>query len=123
MTRKTLIQILILILMSSALYSQDLKGQWKGTLNVQNNRYRLIFHVTKNDTLYKATLDSPDQIVNDIVVTTTNFNYPALRFDISIIGAVYEGTMSDNRITGIWMQSGQTFPLILLKPNSGPNLK
>jgi hypothetical protein len=68
-------------------------------------------------------MDSPDQNVNDIVVTATNFNYPNVRFEILTIGAVYEGVMSDNRITGKWIQSGQTFPMILLKAENEFNPK
>jgi len=105
----------LLILMSPALYSQDLTGQWSGTLNVQGTQLRLIFHVLKTDTLFKATMDSPDQKANGSPVTTVNFNYPNLKFKISNLGAVYEGTMSGNRIAGKWMQSGQTFLLDLSK--------
>lgn len=118
---RTLTQILLLILVSSALYSQDLKGQWNGTLDARIAQYRLVFHVINKDTLYMATMDSPDQHVSDIVVTTTDFNYPTVKFEISTIGAVYEGTMLDNRITGKWMQSGQSFPLVLLKTEHQPN--
>jgi len=62
-------------------------------------------------------MDSPDQNVKDIIVTTTTFSSPNVRFEISSIGAVYEGVMSNDQvtITGKWMQSGVTLPLILEK--------
>jgi uncharacterized protein len=117
---KTLALTIFLILMSPALYSQDLTGQWNGTLNVQGTQLRIVFHVNKTNNQYEATLDSPDQNVSGIKVTTTNFSYPSVKFEISGIKAVYEGTMSDKSITGKWMQSGQTFLLILSKTEDPP---
>ena len=112
---KTLAQTILLILMSSALYSQDLAGQWKGTLNVQGNQLRIVFHVNKTNSQYEATMDSPDQNASSTKVTNTNFSYPNVKFEISEIGAVYEGTMSDAGITGKWVQSGTALFLVLLK--------
>lgn len=112
---KTLAQTIFLILMSSTVLSQDLTGQWEGTLQVQGTQFRIVFHVIKTDNQYKSTMDSPDQQVNGIPVTATNFSYPDVKFEISNIGMVYEGTLSDNRITGEWMQSGQSFLLVLSK--------
>ena len=96
-------------------YGQELKGQWSGTLHVQNVDLRVVFHVTKTDTVYKATMDSPDQQAKDIAVTLVVFKHPEVRFEIASIGGVYEGRMADGRIEGKWMQSGVTLPLELVK--------
>ena len=112
---KTFAQIIILVLMSSALYGQDLAGQWKGTLNVQGTQLRIVFHVNKTNSQYEATMDSPDQNTTSTKVTNTNFSYPNVKFEISEIGAVYEGTMSEMGITGKWVQSGTSLFLVLLK--------
>lgn len=112
---KTLVQTLILLLISLALDSNNLTGQWSGAINVQSTSLRLVFTVAKTDTLYKATIDSPDQNVSGISVTAIHFNYPIVKFEISTLGVLYEGTLDGNRITGKWMQSGQSFPLILLR--------
>ena len=112
---KILAPVIYVLLMSSALCSQDLKGQWNGTLHVQGTQFRIVFHVTKADNHYKATMDSPDQYVSGLPVITTSFSYPDVKFEIPTIGLVYEGTLSDDSITGKWMQAGQSFPLVLEK--------
>jgi hypothetical protein len=116
---KTLITILF-ILTSCAAYSQDLAGQWNGTLQVQGNELKVVFHVTKNNDRYEATFDSPSQNARGIQVTTTAFSYPAVHFEISGIGAAYEGVMTDKSITGKWVQAGTALFLILLK-NEDPS--
>jgi len=112
---KSLFSFAFFIFISAVSYSQDLRGQWNGSLHVQGSELKLIFHVAKPDDVYKSTMDSPDQNAKDIVVTTTSFNFPTVRFEISSIGAVYEGVISNDQatITGKWMQSGVTLPLIL----------
>jgi uncharacterized protein len=112
---KTLVQVIFLVLMSTILYGQELSGQWNGTLHVQGNDFRIVFHLVKTDNQYSATMDSPDQDTSGIPVTSVNFSSPNVKLEISGIGMVYEGTMSNNRITGKWMQAGQSFPLVLLK--------
>jgi len=114
---KTLFSFAVFIFISAAAFCQDLRGQWNGSLHVQGSELKLVFHVAKTDAAYKSTMDSPDQNAKDIVVTTTTFSFPNVRFEISPIGAVYEGVMSKDQatITGKWMQSGVTLLLILEK--------
>lgn len=112
---KTLAQTFFLILMPCILNGQDLAGQWNGTLNVQGTQLRIVFRIDKTSDQYHATLDSPDQNASRVKVTTTYFSYPDVKFEISSIGAVYEGTMSDKGITGKWVQSGTSLFLALLK--------
>jgi hypothetical protein len=110
---KTLALMICVFLISSAFYSEDLKGDWNGTLVIPGGQLRLVFHVIKTDDGYKTTMDSPDQNVSGIPVTTTSFNNPNVKFEISNLGVVYEGTLTDKGITGKWMQSGQTLPFDL----------
>lgn len=117
---KILTLAILLILTSPALYSQDITGQWSGALDVEGTQLRVIFHVIKTDNQFKATMDSPDQHVNGIPVTAINFNFPNLTFEISNIRMLYEGTLSGNRITGKWMQSGRSFVLVLSKMEDLP---
>lgn len=118
---KILAQTIFLTLMSCTLNGQDLAGQWNGTLNVQGTQLRIVFRVDKTSDQYDATLDSPDQNASGVKVTTTNFSYPDVKFEISSIGAVYEGTMSDKGITGKWVQSGTSLFLALLKNEDSGN--
>ncbi|MDO6435657.1 hypothetical protein Q4E93_33900 [Flavitalea sp. BT771] len=112
---KTLLLVIGFMVFAVIGYGQELKGQWSGTLHVQNVDLRVVFHVTKTDTVYKATMDSPDQQAKDIVVNSVVFKHPEVRFEIATIGGLYEGRMVDGRIVGKWMQSGITLPLELVK--------
>ena len=112
---KKLAHVIFLIILSSTLYSQDLAGQWNGTLHVQGNEFRIVFHIVKTDNQYTATMDSLDQNTSGIPVSVVNFDPPNVKLEITGIGMVYEGTLSDNKITGKWMQAGQSFPLVLIK--------
>ncbi|MDJ1496180.1 hypothetical protein QNI19_24800 [Cytophagaceae bacterium DM2B3-1] len=115
MKTKTLLQAIVLFLIVTKLYSQDLAGQWNGSLQIQGKPLRIVFHVTKINNEYKATLDSPDQNAAGLLVTTTSFHYPNVKFEITDLGMVYEGSMSSEGITGKWLQSGTAFFLSLVK--------
>lgn len=112
---KTFIQIVVLALMTSMVYGQDITGQWNGALRIQGNEIRIVLHINKVSNQYEATLDSPDQNVNGIKVTTTNFSYPTVKLEISSLEATYEGTLSDKNISGKWMQSGTALFLSLIR--------
>jgi uncharacterized protein len=119
-TRNRLAKMIVLFLMTSIAYGQDLAGEWNGTLTVQGNQLRLVFHVNKTNNQFEATLDSPDQSINGIKVTATNFIYPRVKFEVAGLGAIYEGIMSGDNITGKWVQSGTALFLVLLRKESSP---
>jgi hypothetical protein len=119
---KTLTTV-IFFLMPVTFFSQELAGQWNGTLYVQGNDLKIVLHVNKNNNQYEATFDSPDQNANGIKVTATAFSYPHVKFEIASLGAVYEGVMSDEGITGKWVQSGTALFLMFVKSESVPGNK
>ncbi|GHT72399.1 alpha/beta hydrolase [Bacteroidia bacterium] len=105
---------LLACLLSVIVLAQDITGQWNGVLKVQGMQLRLVFHITKTDTGYSATLDSPDQGAKDIPTTSANFENLVLKIAVASIGAGYEGTLeNDTIITGTFKQMGQSFPLNL----------
>ncbi|MBT1705856.1 hypothetical protein [Chryseosolibacter indicus] len=110
---KTTLLTLVLLLMASLLQGQNLAGNWNGILDVQGTQLHVVFHITKEGDTYKATMDSPDQYVSGIPVTLIAVTYSHIKIEMANIGMVYEGTLSDNQITGKWMQSGRSFPLVL----------
>jgi hypothetical protein len=110
---KALAETLVFILISSIMYSQDLTGQWTGTLLVQGTALKVIAHVSTFDGKYTTTMDSPDQNANGIKITNTDFQYPNVKFEIPAADAIYEGLLTGNRITGKWIQSGTAFFLEL----------
>jgi hypothetical protein len=117
---KILTQTIGLILITSIMYAQDIEGKWKGALSIQGTEISIILHVDKINNQYETILESPDQNGNEIKVTTTNFNYPKITLEISSLGAVYEGIMSDKSITGKWIQSGTALFLAFLKVENSP---
>lgn len=110
---KTLTALFFLIMVSLLLKGQQLEGGWQGTLNGGGSQLRLVFHITRTNDGYESTVDSPDQNVSDIRVTMTSFNYPKVKFEMSTIGALFEGEITTNEIAGKWMQSGQSLLLVL----------
>ena len=99
-----------------AVSGQDIAGQWNGILKVQGIQLRLVFHIDKTDIGYIATMDSPDQGVNGIPVTTVSFEQANITLIIPSAKIEYDGVLGeDNSIVGTFRQAGQSFPLNLSK--------
>ena len=99
-----------------AVSGQDIAGQWNGILKVQGIQLRLVFHIDKTDLGYTATMDSPDQGVNGIPVTTVSFEQANITLIIPSAKIEYDGVLGeDNSIVGTFRQAGQSFPLNLSK--------
>ncbi|HXS55232.1 MAG TPA: alpha/beta hydrolase [Hanamia sp.] len=109
---KTTFFLILTFLTSFSMSAQDITGQWNGLLKVQGMQLRAVFHINKTDSGYSSTMDSPDQGVKGIPVTTTTFENPKLRLEIR--NAVeYSGELNGNIITGTLKQGGQDFLLNL----------
>ncbi len=103
--------VLLLTLPSKA---QDISGPWYGILKVQGLQLRLAFHLTKTDTGYTATMDSPDQGVRGIPVTTVNYRDSTLEIRIDHAKILYEAKLNkDNIFKGTFNQSVMKLPLDL----------
>lgn len=108
------IVLLMMAFCSSMMYGQDITGQWNGVLKVYGSQLRLIFHVTKTDSGYTSTMDSPDQGKNGIPTSSTTFQGDTLKAGISKAGIEYVGVLDKNNIiTGNFKQGGRTFPMNL----------
>lgn len=113
---KRIIFILIALLVSLSIYGQDITGEWNGILKVQGIQLRLVFHISKTDSIYNATMDSPDQNAKGIPVSYTSFENSILTLKIASLGAQYQGTFqADSSIKGTFNQVGQSFPLDLTR--------
>jgi len=112
MKKTTLIIFAILTVMS--MHSQDITGDWNGVLKVQGIQLRIVFNISRADTAYSSTMDSPDQGAKDIPVTSTSFENSVLKMDLTNLGIQYEGTLDDKNVfVGTFKQAGQSFPLDL----------
>ncbi|WP_333599906.1 alpha/beta hydrolase family protein [Flavobacterium sp.] len=109
----------LLFLTTLTAFAQDITGDWNGALKVQGIQLRLVFHITKTDTGYTATMDSPDQGAKGIPVTTTTFVAPTVTLEIAAAHIVYTGDLKNNGISGIFKQGGMEFPMDLSRDAIG----
>ncbi len=112
---KYLTLILLVFLISTKTKSQDITGQWNGKLKIQGIELRVVFNISKNDTTYTATMDSPDQGAKGIPVDKVTYNNHILKLEIKQPGINYNGTYNKDTIEGTFMQSGLSFPLNLTR--------
>lgn len=100
---------------------QGLDGNWAGTLDFGTAKLRLVLHVLSRDGGVKAGLDSPDQGVSGIPVTTLSRDGKSVAFGLASIGASFNGTLSaDGRaIAGTFTQNGRDTPLTLTRLAAG----
>src|SRR6266700_2272007 len=85
--------------------SPTLEGNWAGSLQAGEAVLHLVLHVSKaEDGSFKATIDSLDQGVYGIEVTSLAQQASTLSFKVSSVGASYEGKFSTDRasVEGVW---------------------
>lgn len=104
--------LVLVSLFTISTFAQDITGEWFGLLKTPANQLSIVLKISKLDTGYSATLDSPDQGANGIQVTATNFGDNELRFSIAGAKIEYEGILGkDKIIRGNFKQGIYTFPL------------
>lgn len=113
---KKAILIIITILGSSLAIGQEIAGQWNGLLKVPGAQLRIVANISKTETGYVSTMDSPDQKAKGIPVATTAFENSILKLEIPAINGSYTGILNkDNIIIGKLTQNGQSFDVNLSK--------
>ena len=106
--------------------SATLEGEWTGSLQAGDAVLHLVLHVSKSpDGSFKATIDSLDQGVYGIEVTTLTLKESNLQFSVSSVGASYEGKISANfsGIEGVWSQGSVGLPLAFRRRAAGAGAK
>jgi fermentation-respiration switch protein FrsA (DUF1100 family) len=106
--------------------SSTLEGRWSGSLQAGEAVLHLVLHVSKaEDGSLKATIDSLDQGVYGIEVTSLTRKNSTIRFDVASVGASYEGKLAaDHRsIEGDWSQGSVSLPLIFHRQAAGAGAK
>ncbi len=88
---KTFYILLISISTIFTSVAQDITGKWNGILKVSGAQLELIFHITKTENGFSATLDIPDQGARGIPVTNTTYDKPKIKFEIATIRVEYDG--------------------------------
>ena len=111
----------IFMIAAATAFSQDITGEWNGTLNIQNASLRLVFHINKTDAGYSATMDSPDQGAKGIQMSHVTFDNSMLTIELRLANIKYTGTLEKNILTGVFFQAGQSLPLNLTKNETVAN--
>jgi pimeloyl-ACP methyl ester carboxylesterase len=104
---------------------RSIQGNWRGTLNSQVGKLRLVLKVSKAaDGTLKATMDSPDQRAPDLAVDTITLKDSYVHFEMDAIGASFNGGLSrdGSEIAGEFRQ-GLPAPLVLKREENGAEPK
>jgi uncharacterized protein len=91
-----------------------LEGTFTGTLQAGDAQLHLVLHLSHNSRgELHATLDSLDQAVFAIEASSISLNAGTLRFEITSVGAQFEGKVSADHkiIDGNWSQGSASLPL------------
>lgn len=97
----------VFAMMAFAANAQE--GTWNGELNVMGNKVPLVFNFSTN----RCTIDSPSQGVNGIQAEKTVKEDGTISVKVGMIGATFEGKMTDGEIKGTYVQNGFPLPLTL----------
>lgn len=104
---------------------ENIKGIWQGVLKVSGAELRIVFKISKKpDATLTATMDNPDQGVEDLPVEEITFENGNLRLEVKSIMGVFEGKIKEDFLTieGVWKQSGLTLQLVLKRVEEAPEV-
>ncbi len=102
-----------LFLFSQVIISQNITGDWYGSLNIQGFELPLVFHISNAETGYKATMDSPDQKAFGIPVSSVSYENNLFELKVEMAAIYYKGSLKDDSLDGTFTQSGKELPLKL----------
>jgi len=105
----------IVLIVNLTCKAQDVTGSWYGLLKVQEMELKIVFNISRNDTTYSATMDSPDQGVKGIPIDKVSYVNSVLFIGIKSAQIEYSGVLLVDKFLGTFRQSGQSFPLNLSK--------
>jgi pimeloyl-ACP methyl ester carboxylesterase len=114
---KKITLLLCLLLLSTLINAQDLTGSWSGALQIQGTTLRIVFNVSAAGSGFTSTMDSPDQGVRGIPVSTTTISGNDITIEAPNHGISYKGTflLDSNVIKGTFKQGPVNLPLTLSK--------
>jgi hypothetical protein len=111
--KKAFLLGVFLLLAGTAIFAQNIAGDWQGTLHAGPAELRLALHFTKtSDGGYTATMDSLDQGAIGIPVSSVSVKDAKLNLKVDAVHGTYDAKVNADAtaITGTWSQ-GQPLPL------------
>jgi hypothetical protein len=102
---------------------EDIRGEWAGKLDIQNQKMRIILKLGKTPAgEFAGTLSSPDQGPGELPMASSKIEVPKVLMEWPAIRGKFEGVLTNEgaALDGIWEQFGTKFPLRLerTKPES-----
>lgn len=91
--------------------AQSLKGDWKGTLEVQGMKIEVILHVSEANGAYTTTLDVPMQGASGIAVDQTELKGSTVTLKSAALKMTFTGELKGNTIEGKFEQAGMSLPV------------
>lgn len=120
---KSIITLLVSLLTTTSLFSQEIAGTWQGTLDVQGTKLEIVFHIEKQGDGHTSVMDSPTQGAYGIKTTKTSIENNKLQIIATELAIFYQGTLKSDSITGIFNQNGMPFPLTLIRTEKKAQLR
>jgi len=116
-----LVTVLLLIVAACDAPADRAVGDWHGTMTTPMGDLTVVVHISRKAGALTGDLESVDQAPGQLMpITITKADDRQLTFDVPSARASYAATWDDRAggWSGVWMQSGYKFPLIL---RSGPS--
>ena len=110
---KKITLLIVITIVNFSMFSQEITGDWYGNLEIQGTQLPLVFHISRSDSVYTSTMDSPKQGAKDIPVPITIIKNDSLIIKIPAGKVEYKGVLKNNKIVGTFHQGGRSLPLIL----------
>jgi uncharacterized protein len=93
----------------------DIDGTWSGTLDTGTAKLRIVFHITNTEDGLIATMDSPDQNLKGMPMTSVTRDGTSIKIEAKQINGGFSGNISADlsSIDGKWSQNGAEIPLVV----------
>jgi len=101
----------LLLLSSLQVSAQEIKGSWKGELDLVKSKLTVVFHFNGDN----CTMDSPNQGAKDIPVSVEFMSSDSVSVSNRQLDVVFSGRLLDGKIEGTFKQKGRSLPLILTR--------
>ena len=85
-----------------------LDGQWEGAIDIGGTELGIIVKFDSSTGALTATIDIPQQGAADLPLDRVSLDGDAVHFEIGPVGAVFDGTLDGETISGDFAQAGAT---------------
>ncbi len=108
-----------LLFCTAPLFSQNILGNWRGSISVNGNDLPIVFHFYKDSSgKLDGKWDSPNQKAMNLPFSGVNVDGDSVHLTIKLIGGSYEGKFRGNdSIEGMWHQGGGAIALNVSRTN------